>query len=153
MPEQTETRELACKLNDTELLQRGDAMADAELQIEQLKLKRGELGDKLKAQRALRRKFAGVIDSGEERRDVRCVWQRDDAKNCFRLVRQDTLAEIDTRAMTAADRQEDMGFDGDDSDDDIGDPDETPEPDEDRPARKHLDDDPDGAAEHKHLNA
>lgn len=159
MPEpQSETRELLCDLNATELLQRGEAMADAELAIEQLKLKRGELGDKLKAERALRRKLAGVIDSGTERRDVRCVWIEDFAKNCYRLIRQDTGLEIDTRAMTAADRQEPIGFEGDDDGaDDIGEPDETPEPDDEgddeRPMREHLDDEPVGDDEHEHLNA
>lgn len=158
MPEpESEIRELQCELNPTELLQRGDAMADAELEIEQLKLRRSELGDKLKAQRALRRKLAGVIDGGTERRDVRCVWIEDFSKNCYRLVRQDTGLEIDTRAMTAADRQEPMGFDGDDDADDIGEPDETPEPDDEgdfedeRPIRAHLDDEPD--EEPEHLNA
>lgn len=109
MPEQeSETRELACELTQSELLARGDAMADAELRIERLKLQRGEVSDKIKAERALRRKLAGAIDTGIEHREVRCVWIEDFAHNCFQLVRQDTGEVVDTRAMTAADRQEDM---------------------------------------------
>lgn len=147
MPEpESETRELLCKLNDTELLHRGDAMADAELRIEQIKLKRSEFGDKLKAERAMRRKLAGVIDSGEERRDVRCVWIEKFEQNCFELVRQDTGAVIDTRAMTAADRQTDMLDDEDPEgpiEDELDD-----QADDDPPARKNLDTEPD-----QHLDA
>jgi hypothetical protein len=107
MPEQDiETRELPCELNQTELLARGDAMADAELEIERYKLERSAVADKIKAKRAERRKLAGVVDTGVEQRDVRCVWIEDFAHNCYRLIRQDTGAEVDTRAMTAHDRQE-----------------------------------------------
>jgi hypothetical protein len=123
---ETETRELACELTQAELLQRGDSMAVSELRIEQLKLKRGEVSDKIKAERALRRKLAGIIDTGREERDVRCVWIGDFVHNVFSLVRQDTGEVIDTRAMTAADRQEEMGFVADDP-----------------PARRHVDAEPD----------
>jgi hypothetical protein len=122
---ETETRELLCELTQAELLQRGDSMAVSELRVEQLKLKRGEVSDKIKAERALRRKLAGIIDTGREERDVPCVWIGDFVHNCFTCVRQDTGEVIDTRAMTAADRQEDMGFDAE------------------RPARRHVDADPD----------
>jgi hypothetical protein len=111
MPEQeTETRELLCELTQAELLSRGSAMAEAELRIEQLKLKRGEVSDAIKVQRAVRRKLAGVIDAGKELRDVRCVWIAHFTRNCFELVRQDTGEVVDTRAMTAEERQEDMDF-------------------------------------------
>lgn len=109
MPEpESETRELPCALTADELRTRGDAMADAELAVERLKFKRGEISDAIKAQRQLRRKLAGVIDTGIEHRDVLCVWREDFVHNCFQLVRQDTFDVVDTRAMTAADRQEDM---------------------------------------------
>lgn len=112
MPEpETETRELPCQLTKPELLERGDAMADAELRIEQLKLKRGEVSDAIKAERLLRRKIAGVIDTGIERRDVRCVWIEDFTHNVAQLIRQDTGECVDTRALTAADRQRDL-YDG-----------------------------------------
>jgi hypothetical protein len=135
MPEpEIETRELSCELNQAELLARGDAMADAELRIEQLKLERGAVTDQIKNEQILRRKLAGVIDSGNELRQVRCVWVEDFPKNCFRLIRQDTGAEVDQRAMSAADRQEDMFDDQDEG--------ELNEDDEERPLRKHLDPEP-----------
>jgi hypothetical protein len=134
MPEQDiEVRELPCELTQTELLARGDAMADAELEIERYKLERSAVADKIKAKRAERRKLAGVIDSGIEQRDVRCVWIEDFAHNCFRLIRQDTGGEVDTCAMTADDRQEGLGFNVD----------------EDEPAprmRRHVDPAPDAPA-------
>lgn len=105
---ESETRELPCELTPAELAARADAMAEAELAVERLKLERGEVSDAIKAQRLLRRKLAGVIDTGIERRDVRCVWTEDFTHNCFHLVRQDTGEVVDTRAMTAADRQENM---------------------------------------------
>jgi cobalamin biosynthesis protein CobT len=86
-------------------------MADAELRIEELELERSGVSESIKHQRELRRKLAGVIDSGTEKRDVRCAWIEDFAQNCFHLVRQDTGEVIDTRAMTAGDRQEAL-FDG-----------------------------------------
>ncbi len=36
---------------------------------------------------------------------MRCHWQEDFPKNVWRLIRQDTGVEVDTRAMTAEDRQ------------------------------------------------
>jgi len=106
-----EVRELSCTLTESELLARGEAMADAELQEEQLKAERAAVSEQIKDQQVLRRKLAGVIDSGTEKRDVRCAWIEDFAQNCFHLVRQDTGEVIDTRAMTADDRQEAL-FDG-----------------------------------------
>lgn len=112
MPElDIEVRELSCTLTEAERIARGEAMADAELRIEQLKLERSGVSESIKHQREQRRKLAGVIDSGVEKRDVRCVWIEDFAHNCYHLIRQDTGEEVDTRAMTADDRQEAL-FDG-----------------------------------------
>jgi hypothetical protein len=147
MPEpDTETRELACELNQAELIARGDEMADAELRIEALKLERGGVTDQIKNEQILRRKLAGVIDSGKELREVRCVWVEDFPKNVFRLIRQDTGAEVDTRAMSAADRQEDMFEEDEDQEQgaNLGrtHPDDDEDDEEERPLRKHLDDEP-----------
>lgn len=106
-----EVRELSCQLTEGERLARGAAMADAELRIEELELERSGVSESIKHQRELRRKLAGVIDTGTEKRDVRCAWIEDFAQNCFHLVRQDTGEVIDTRAMTGDDRQEAL-FDG-----------------------------------------
>jgi hypothetical protein len=146
-----EVRELSCTLTESELLARGEAMADAELQEEQLKAERAGVTEQIKGRQVLRRKLAGVIDSGTEKRDVRCAWIEDFAQNCFHLVRQDTGEVIDTRAMTADDRQEAL-FDGepkqpageatidlDDVPDDDADPDDDSDDEDDE---RELDDEP-----------
>jgi len=139
---ETEIRELLCELTPAELLQRGDAMADAELQIERLKLDRANLSAEIKAQREVRSELAVVIDSGTERRDVRCVWIEDFSKNCFRLIRQDTGEEVDTRAMTAADRQEDMFEDEHGTNNGRAHPDDDEFEDEEEVELRATDDDP-----------
>jgi len=132
MPEpEIETRELLCELTETELLQRGDQMADAELRVQQLKLKRGKVSDEIKREQIVRYELASVIDTGKEARDVECVWMPDYAHSVFRLMRRDTGEIVETRVMSAADRQ--MGMLDDD-----GEVDERVQ----RPARKHLDDEP-----------
>ena len=141
--EDVETRELWCELTESELLARGDSMAECELKIEQLKLKRGTIADAIKAQRAERRKLAGVIDAGKEQRDVRCVWIERFEQNCYELIRQDTGALVDTRAMTASDRQRGLGFA---DDEELGpegeDGSEGVEEREDTPIRKNVDAEP-----------
>jgi hypothetical protein len=107
---EVEQRELSVELTEAELRERGDRMAEAELQIETLKGERRELNAAIKAQVDLRAKLAHTIDSGVEARDVRCKWIEDFDKNCWRLVRQDNGATVDTRAMTAADRQGQLGL-------------------------------------------
>jgi hypothetical protein len=109
-----ETRDLACKLTDVEKKLRGEQMADAELEIEQWKLERASVGAKITKAATRRAELAHVIDKGEELRPVRCTWSADYAKNVWRMSRTDTKAEVDTRAMTASDRNVELGFDGDD---------------------------------------
>jgi hypothetical protein len=108
--QEVEQRELPVELTEAELRERGDRMAEAELQIETLKSERRDLNAAINSQVELRAKLAHTIDSGTETRDVRCKWIEDFDKNCWRLVRQDNGAAVDTRAMTAADRQGSLGY-------------------------------------------
>jgi hypothetical protein len=100
-----EQRMLTCKLTDAELLERGDQMAAAELKIDVYKITRKEVSAQISAQSLLRGKLAAVIDAGKEERAIDCTWIEDFAQNCYRLVRQDTGEQVDTRPMVAADRQ------------------------------------------------
>lgn len=117
-------RELTCKLTEQELLERGDRMAEAELMIEGLKAKRKEVNAQIGQQVERRALLAHVIESGEEKRTVMCKWISDFASNAWRLVRQDNGAEVETKPMTAGDRQADLGLDAAeevaDEDDDDG---------------------------------
>jgi len=124
-PRKHEERELPVKLNEKELLLRGDEMAECELNIEALKIERLQLNKKIKAQIDQRGKLGHTIDRGAEDRPVRCEWRPDFAKNVFRLVRLDTQEEVDTRAMTGTDRQGNLAAV---SDVDEPDGDDTPPP-------------------------
>lgn len=125
-----EQRELACKLTDDEVKKRGKDMADAELEIDRLKEERRGLNGQIADLSTRRNKLATVIEAGEEQRTVDCVWHEDVRQNVHKLIRQDTGAQVDTRAITAADHQVGFGFDapasdaadsGDDEDDEYHD--------------------------------
>jgi hypothetical protein len=103
-----EQRSLPCKLTEPELLKRGEAMAECELQIEKLKLDRTDLNNQIKVGVKQRGDLAHVIDTGEEDRDVRCEWLKDFKQNAMRLVRLDTQGEVETRTLTASERQGDI---------------------------------------------
>jgi hypothetical protein len=100
-----EQRELACRLTETELLARGETMAEAELEIGKLKEHRKGINGAIADYSATRNKLAKVIEDGEELRMVDCVWIEDIAHNVQNCIRQDTGAQVGQRAMTAADHQ------------------------------------------------
>ena len=103
-------RSLECKLNEKELLERGDRMAEAELEIEALKLKRSEFTRAINTQGSKRAALAHAIDAGIETRLVTCKWIQDFEHNVWRLIRQDTGVEVENRTMTSGDRQEALNF-------------------------------------------
>ena len=100
-----EQRELECVLTEGEFTLRSDAMADCELEIEKLKEQRKGLNGAIAAAAAERQRLAHVIETRRETRMVDCAWNEDFRQNVKRLIRQDTGAEVDTKPMTAADRQ------------------------------------------------
>jgi hypothetical protein len=114
---EVEVRDLPVKLTDAELLERGDTMAATELLIETLGLERAQVTSKINAAKKERAKLAHTIDCGTEDREIRCEWHEDFSKNVFRLKRQDTGEEVDTRPMTALDRTSPLFPDGDGDDD------------------------------------
>lgn len=101
---ETEMRDLPVKLTDAELLARADQMSAAELEIERLSLERAQTTKSINDQKRTRAELAHTIDRGEEERPVKCAWHEDFPKNVFRLKREDTGEEIDTRPMTGLDR-------------------------------------------------
>lgn len=110
---EVEERTLAVRLTESELLERGEKMADAEIAIAAYKEKRAAIGRDITAESKRRAELADVIESGTEERVVRCEWAADFPKNVWRLMRQDTYVQVDTRPMTAADRQGSLGLDAD----------------------------------------
>lgn len=99
------TRQLPCKLDDQELLDRGDDMANAELQIDKLKADRRATNKQILEQVDRRNKLAHTIESESEMRDVSCRWHPRESEKQWELVREDTGVVVETRAMTAADLQ------------------------------------------------
>jgi hypothetical protein len=98
-------RKLPCKLTEDELLARGDAMAQAELEIEELRARRKALNTEIRDQVDLRARLAHVIEAGVEDRAVVCKWIDNFAANQSLLIRQDTGAEVESRTLTASELQ------------------------------------------------
>jgi hypothetical protein len=105
---ETTTRKCAVKLSEAERVNRGEEMADCEVKIEALKAERSELGRTVKNHERRRNELGHALDNGTEERDLLCTWVPDYSKNVFRLTRPDTKEVIDTRPMSAVDRNVDM---------------------------------------------
>jgi hypothetical protein len=136
---------LPCRLSDSEVLAKGEALAAARLLIEELKAQRKVINDRISAQQDEVLELATLIDARAEERDVPCKWVDDFAHKVRKLIRQDTGEEVESVTMTADDLQDEMDFDPDaDEFNDLDDDGDGP----DRPNRKQFDQDPD-----EHLNA
>jgi hypothetical protein len=105
MPNEVIERLCPVKLTDEEMLERGATMAKEELQIDELKAERRSLNSKINERVAERAKLARVIESGVESRPVRCHWEVDSKAELVLLLRDDTREEVESRPLTAADRQ------------------------------------------------
>lgn len=142
-------RELPCKLTEDELRMRGDAMADAELLVDQLKDERRALNKKIFAQTDARNRLAHVIDAESEPRLVVCKWLADFEHNVYQLIRQDTGELVEQRPMSAADHQAELPYPADGGDGDAAGegtfsdpgPGDTPDENADEDLPTHPDDD------------
>lgn len=103
-----ERRLCGVKLTEAEKVARGDEMADCEVAIEKLKAERSELARQVKTHEKRRNELGHALDTGEEQRELLCAWEPDYPKNVFRLKRPDNGAEVDTRPMSAVDRNVDL---------------------------------------------
>lgn len=103
--ERSVTRELACKLNEAELLERGELMAGCESKIETLKAERRRLNAAIREQSDQRSDLGEMIETKSETRDVPCRYQPDYKRKLWSLQRDDTKEEVETREMTEADLQ------------------------------------------------
>lgn len=104
-PSVTVERSLLVRLDQQQLAERSARMAACELRIEVLELERSAVGTKIKGQKEDRKRLARVIESGHEEQPVPCRWIPDYDAKLWRLRREDTLEEVETLAMTAADLQ------------------------------------------------
>jgi seryl-tRNA synthetase len=100
-------RELECELTNAELLERGEAMAACETQVDELKAERRRLNASIREQSDRRADLAKIIEAKTETRDVSCEWRPDyDSKRyeLFRLDKADA-PPLDHREMPEADLQ------------------------------------------------
>ena len=104
----TELRTCPVKLTEPERLARGHEMAQCEVDIETLKGDRATTGRSIREQEKRRNELGHMLEVGTEPRELACTWVPDYQKNVFNLTRPDTGEVVDTRAMTAADRQGDL---------------------------------------------
>jgi len=107
-----EKRELMCPLTKPERRQRGARMARVELEVqaldgelEQLKMRARLLKARMDDLADERAKLARAIDSKQESRLIDCEWVESSEQNAWLLLRLDTKALIDTKAMTARELQ------------------------------------------------
>ena len=108
----TETRELQVALSDDELIGRSQKLVSLLDEVDELQedakdaaaAVKVDVKTKLTEAKKLRR----VVSTGSEERDVLCEWQADPVALTMTLVRVDTGARIETRAMTAEERQGEM---------------------------------------------
>jgi hypothetical protein len=100
-------RELECQLTDAELLERGEAMAACETQVDELKAERRRLNASIREQSDKRADLAKIIESKTETRDVSCEWRPDYDNKRYELFRLDNpdAAPIEHREMPDADLQ------------------------------------------------
>lgn len=99
------TRELECDLSDAELRERGELMAADERAIERLKHRRKALNADIRGKLDNMTTLAIAIDTRKEVREVACTWRPDYERKQWELMRDDTQAVIQTRAMSALDLQ------------------------------------------------
>lgn len=104
-----EFRRLPCKLTPDELRARGKSLA---VQVEDYKRVEVEktasaqsFAAALKLARARIDDLARVVDSCEERRDVECIFERDEKRWEIVWRRADTWDEVERRPMTETERQ------------------------------------------------
>lgn len=131
-------KQLLCRLTDSEVLRKGEALAAARLLIEELKDQRKAVNERINAQQDEVLKLAQLIDARSEERDVPCKWVEDFTHKVRKLIRQDTGEEVESAIMTADDLQDELDLD--DGDEEFNDLDDTP-------LRSNVDDEP------EHLDA
>lgn len=112
-------RDLPVKLSEADLAVKADELAQAELEVDDIKSKVRELNAKKRAAEGHRLKLAQIVDTGEEDRQVKCRWIEDLPQNRKLLVRQDNQETVEEVALTADDLQGTLpGQDGDSDDSD-----------------------------------
>ena len=108
-----ETKTLAVKLSDSEVLALGQELAEAELALMELhehqRVTAKQFNESMKGGQERVVRLAASVDSGTEQRAVDCTWESDFDGGVKRLVRTDTGEVIDSADLTPDDLQLEMG--------------------------------------------
>lgn len=106
---QAETRKLYCKLSEDERNERARQAVTLKEERDELeeraKVEHNAAKAKIKTLETQIDELATCAREGQERRDVDCLWRRDEEQLRMRLIRLDTGDEIDSRSMTDFERQ------------------------------------------------
>jgi len=104
-----EIRSLSCPLSDEDLKLRAHKLASAVKKYDEVESEKKahaeRFGSELKTIGEEINQLATVVKSRSEFRPVECVWKEDHKTSMMRLIRTDTNTEIDSRAMTASEKQ------------------------------------------------
>jgi hypothetical protein len=106
------TRKLPVQLTDDELQQRSQALVGNIKQTDALKEEKKTATSEFKARigacNDVTKRLTEIISSGKEERDVECEMTKDYKGGTVTVVRLDTGEVVETRPMTADERQESM---------------------------------------------
>lgn len=109
VPQTTGTRELACDLSDQEVIERAKALAamlaDLSMLEEQRRAASKHFGEDIKGLEREVQKLGQAIRTRQELRDVACIERQNFSLNEVVVVRTDTSAVVESRAMTPEERQ------------------------------------------------
>lgn len=101
-------------LTSEELLHRGNELSRRLEEIDALKGEAKSAAETFKGQIEERQadvlRLRSAIRSGREHREVQCTWERDDEKLTMALRRLDTSEVVESRPMTAEERQEKLNL-------------------------------------------
>lgn len=108
--QKNETRTLPVPLTDEEVMLRGAELArhldEIDACEERLKAEREEIKAEISRHTEAAMTLRGAVRSRREHREVLCEWSRNDERLTMELHRQDTGECVESRPMTAGERQE-----------------------------------------------
>lgn len=109
-----ETRNLAFKLTQEEIIDRAKKLAMVEDELIQLEVKRKMASDEFKDLKkdldSKRRTLSRAVVDGQDFRPTDCEWKPDWKKNEKQLIRLDTNEIVSSITMTAEDLQRQFNF-------------------------------------------
>lgn len=105
---------LPCKLTDGEVARKADELAHELSKLNEIEAKKKEatatFSAAIKQTNTRIHELGDTVRTKSEYRQIECVEQRAFEQNLINIKRRDTGDVVRTRAMTAKERQEELGF-------------------------------------------